>query len=442
MTDDQNALLGTRSVNAGNSPKQELDLRTTGVAASTPAGDLPGNPAKMATIVTERRRQSSRSARALTSVLNLDDFQTIARRRLPRPIYEYYAGAAETGQSFAANRSAFLDAALVPRVLVDVSARSPATTLFGRAYRLPIGIAPMGLSGLSTFEGDLVLARAAADENIPMIVSATSIMPLERLAAEGSARWFQSYLPGEPERIKAMVDRVAAAGYETLVLTVDLPVPANRENNIRTGFSIPLRPSIRLALDGLLHPRWSIGTFARTMTTGVPRFENMDAFRGPPILSRNLVRSIGARDQLNWNHVQSIRDRWKGTFVLKGILAAQDAARARECGVDGIIVSNHGGRQLDGAISPLHVLPQIVQQANGMRVMLDGGVRRGTDVLKALAAGADFIFIGRPFLFAAVLGGGGVRHAIQLIGQEIDRDMAMLGANTVGEIDSSFLTKP
>jgi L-lactate dehydrogenase (cytochrome) len=267
-----------------------------------------------------------------------------------------------------------------------------------------------------------------------MVLSATSLIPLERAADEGRVTWFQAYLPGEPDRINAMVDRVAKAGFETLVLTVDLPVPANRENNERAGFSIPLKPSVRLAMDGLTRPDWLVRTSLRTNLRGMQHFENMDAFRGPPILSRDLARAIGARDQLNWSHVDLIRSRWNGNLVLKGILSVADAKRARNCGVDGIIISNHGGRQLDGAAPPAMVLPEIAAKVDRMVLMIDGGIRRGTDVLKCLALGAQFAFVGRPFLFAAVGGVDGVRHAIRLLAREIDRDMAMLGVRNWAEI--------
>lgn len=406
---------------------------------STPAP--PDGVAGSAERIVVARRATAANSPLAGRFLNLDDFQRAARRRLPRQIYGYYAGAAETEQSHAANRASFAELFLVPRVLANVANRDCTTSLFGTTYSLPVGIAPMGLSGLSTFEGDLVLARAAQAENIPMIVSATSIMPLERLAREGGARWFQAYLPGEADRIDAMVDRVARAGFHTFVLTVDVPVPANRENNVRTGFTIPLRPGPRLVMDGLLHPAWSVGTFLRTLWHGMPRFENMDAFRGPPLLSRNLERQIGARDQLDWGHARRIRDRWKGRLVIKGILSAADTARAREIGADGIVISNHGGRQLDGAAAPMRMLPEIVGEKGSMAVMLDGGIRRGSDVMKALAAGADFVFIGRPFLMSAVFGLPGVRHAISLMADEISRNMALLGITRLDELDPSFLRK-
>ena len=392
-------------------------------------------PGVAAIATAERRRPDALVSRRLRGYLALDDFEPAARRRLPRQIYGYYAGAAETDQSRDDNRAAFRRVAFVPDTLRDVSRRSTASALFGERYRFPFGISPMGLSGLACFEGDLALARAARAEAIPMAMSATSIMPLERLAADGGARWFQAYLPGEPARILAMVDRVERAGFDTFVLTVDVPVPGNRENNVRTGFSIPLRPSLKLLRDGLTHPRWSLGTFGRTLAGGMPHMENMDARRGPPILSRDLVRAVGNRDGLSWEHVELIRRRWRGRFVLKGVLAPGDAREAAARGVDAVWVSNHGGRQLDGAIAPLHALPAVKAAAGGMAVLFDSGVRRGSDVLKALALGADFVFLGRPFLFAAAAAGEeGVRHAVGLLGAEVERNMAMLGVNAVAEV--------
>ena len=381
-------------------------------------------------------RQTSMAPRSVRKMLSLADFEDAARRRLPRPLFGYVSGATEDGRSLAANSAAYAQFDLVPRVLVDVANRDQTTNLLGRSYRHPFGIAPMGMSALIAYDGDVTLARQAAEAGIPFIMSAASLTRLERVASEGQARWFQAYLPGDDERITAMVDRVEAAGYDTFVLTADVPVASNRENNVRNGFDSPLRPSLSLAWQGVSHPGWLVNTAFRTLLRhGMPHFDNMDAFRGPPILSRNLTRFLGNRDQLTWRHVELIRRRWKGRLVVKGLLCADDARLAREAGADGIIVSNHGGRQLDGSRAPLAALPTIREQAGGMAVMVDSGIRRGTDILKALALGADFVFIGRPFLYAAACAGEvGVRHAINLLAEEIDRDMALLGVRTIGEI--------
>lgn len=378
---------------------------------------------------------------ALARMLSLDDFEAAARRRLPRPIFGYVAGAAEDNQSLRDNRQAFAQYALAPRVLVDVSRRTQQTELFGRQYASPFGIAPMGISALSAYRGDIVLARAAREQNIPAILSGTSLIALEDVIREAPGTWFQAYLPGDPAKIDALVERARRAGYETLVLTVDIPVSANRENNVRTGFSTPLKPSLRLAWDGLTHPRWLVGTFLRTlMAHGMPHFENSFATRGAPIVSSSVLRDFTARDHLSWEHVARIRKQWPGTLIIKGILHPRDAALARQHGADGVIVSNHGGRQLDGAISPLRALPGVVAAAGDMTVMMDSGVRRGGDVLKALALGARFVFVGRPFNYAAAVGGqAGVSHAIGLLRAEVDRNMAMLGINSVREMDASLL---
>jgi L-lactate dehydrogenase (cytochrome) len=279
--------------------------------------------------------------------------------------------------------------------------------------------------------------------NVPMILSAASLIKLEDVKHENPSAWYQAYLAGDASRIEPLIDRVAAAGYETFVVTADVPVPANRENNIRNGFQVPLAITPRVAWDVVIHPHWLLGTWMRTlMTHGMPHFENMDAMRGPPVLSKNLIRNIGNRDQLAWRHVELIRRRWKGNLVVKGLIAPQDARIARECGVDGVMVSNHGGRQLDCAVSPLRTLPEIAAEANGMTVMLDGGVRRGTDVLKALALGAQFVFVGRPFLFAAVAEGEpGVRRALSLLKEEVDRDMALLGVRSIAEITPDLVRR-
>jgi L-lactate dehydrogenase (cytochrome) len=358
-------------------------------------------------------------------------------------LHGFISGGVETDASLRDNREAFAEWGFVPRVLVDTSERETVTELLGRRYAAPFGIAPMGASALSAYRGDLVFARAAAAAAIPMILSGSSLIAMEEVRAEGPTAWYQAYLPGDPSRIEPLVDRVAAAGFDTFVLTVDVPVSANRENNVRNGYSLPLRPNPWLAWEGITHPRWLFGTGFRTLLNhGMPHFENMDAYRGPPVLSSKLARAFGQRDGLSWEHLELIRSRWPGHLVVKGIMSPEDARIARESGADGVIVSNHGGRQLDGTVSPLRVLPAIAAEAGGMAVMLDGGVRRGTDVLKALALGAQFVFVGRPFICAAaVRGEPGVRHAITLLWEELQRNMAMLGISDPARMGPEFLLR-
>lgn len=278
--------------------------------------------------------------------------------------------------------------------------------LLGTLYAAPFGIAPLGLAALWAYRGDLVLAQAAADAGVPMILSGSSLIRLEDVAAASPRAWFQAYLPGDADAIVALVARVQRAGFGTLVITVDMPIAANRENNLRTGFSTPLRPSLRLAWDGATHPRRLLGTLGRTLLRhGMPHFENNYASRGAPILSRHVARDFSDRGHLHWGHLAQIRRQWSGRLVVKGILHVDDARRARDTGADGVIVSNHGGRQLDGAVSPLQVLAGIVRACPEIPVMLDGGIRRDTDVLKALALGARFVFAGRPCAYAAAVAG-------------------------------------
>ncbi|GAB2907322.1 alpha-hydroxy-acid oxidizing protein [Paralcaligenes sp. KSB-10] len=384
---------------------------------------------------------TTHSKKRLERLLCLDDFEAEAKKYLPRAIFEYIAGAAETNFSANDNRAVFNELAFVPRILRNVAKPASDIALWDDMYSAPFGIAPMGLSAISAFRGDCVLAQAAHDKNIPMIMSGSSLIPLEDVARISGNVWFQAYLPGSEDQITSLVQRVARAGYQKLVITVDTPVAANRENNIRAGFSTPLRPSLRLLMDGVLHPRWTLGTFLRTVCMyGIPHFENNYATRGAPIISRNILRDFSDRGHLDWSHFKLIRKLWAGKLVVKGIMARPDALLAREHGADGIIVSNHGGRQLDGVLSPLRVLPDIVDACPDIPVMMDSGIRRGTDIVKALALGAKFVFVGRPFGYAAAIGGRhGVGHAVDLLASEFKRNLSLLGLTKPQDINEQCL---
>lgn len=384
--------------------------------------------------------------RRLEHILSLDDFERAARRYLPRPLFGYVASVAEDGGTARASRASFDTYAFLPRVLVNVSEVSTGTELFGHRYAYPFGIAPMGISALTAYRGDRVLARAAADAGIPMIVSGTSLIPMEALAGRGGSDWFQAYLPGSPEEIDALLARVERAGFSKLVITVDYALPPNPENHRRAGFSSPLRPSLRLAGDGLMRPRWLFGTFLRTLWRhGVPHFENNAATRGVPVLAKNVNRDFSGRRHLDWSTLERVRARWKGALVVKGILHPEDARRAVNAGADGLIVSNHGGRQLDDTVAPLTMLPEVLAAVEGERavpVMIDGSFRRGSQVLKALSLGASFVFVGRPFNYAASIAGeAGVERAVSLLGAEIERNMALLGVTGVEELTADLLRR-
>jgi len=382
-----------------------------------------------------------RNSRLRRNVLSLEDFDRLAEKRLPKPLYGYVAGACEDNNSLRANREAFARYELRTRVLVDVSVRVQSCNLFGHTYSSPFGIAPMGLASLTSYRGDVVLADAGRRANIPAIMSGWSLIPLEEVAAAAPGTWFQAYLSKSKSEMDALIDRAEAAGLSTLVITVDTPAQANRENNVRVGFSSPLRPSVKLAWQGISHPRWLLNVFARTLLChGMPHFENWHAERGTPIFSKKLNVDIAQRGHLTWSHIADIRRRWKGCLILKGILSPEDAEKADHLGIDGIIVSNHGGRQLDGAVVPLRVLPAIADKFKRGPVLLDSGIRRGTDVIKALSLGASCVFIGRPFNYAAaVAGSAGIDHAIDLMKQEISRNMAMMGVTNADQLDKSMI---
>jgi len=384
------------------------------------------------------RRNLRNIPRKFRAILSLADFEQAARRRLPRPLFGYVRGGVEEEWSMRGASAAFDDYVFLPRYFAGVSGVSAATKLFDDTWEAPFAIAPMGLCAMNGYRADLAMARAAGHNGIPMIISGSSLIPLEQIMAEFPRAWFQAYLPPTPERLRALLDRARAAGVATLVVTVDSPVGSNRENNLRSGFSSPLRPGLRLALDGLVRPRWLTTTFLRTILKhGIPHFENLYAERGVPIISRSVQREFGGRAHFAWEHFDELRRLWPGRLVVKGVLHPADAARAVAAGADALVVSNHGGRQLDSVVAPLHVLPLVRDAAPSVPVLMDGGIRRGTQVVKALALGADFVLVGRPFNYAAAIGGEeGVDYAISILKGEIVRTLAQIGVRRVSEVDA------
>ena len=423
--------------------RQISETHVTSIDSSSPAvaGHRPDLTASHAVSEVQPFDAIRKIPGALRNTLSLADFEQAARRLLPHPIYSYIHGGVEDNRSLEGNLRTFLAHEFIPRVLNDVSTRHTECELFGLACSAPFGIGPMGVSALAAYDGDCVMARAAAAARIPMVLSGASLTPMEEVAASAPGyAWFQAYLPGIDGQIVRTAERARRAGFQTLMLTVDTAARANRENNVRARFSTPLRPSFRLAWDGVTHPRWLLGTFFKTLQKrGVPRFENTASEEPVPIISSKAARQFN-RDNLSWGHVALMRRSWKGHLVLKGILSPEDTRLAAQHGVDGIVVSNHGGRQLDGAVSPLKMLPKIAEAAGGMKIMYDGGVRRGGDVIKALALGADFVFVARPFLYAATVAGErGVAHAINLLREEVRRNMGSLGLASISDIHRGLL---
>jgi isopentenyl diphosphate isomerase/L-lactate dehydrogenase-like FMN-dependent dehydrogenase len=364
----------------------------------------------------------------LGRVLNVNELRRIAVRRLPGVVYDYLEGGAEEHLTLKANRAAFEAIQFAPRTLVDVSQRSQRATLFGRVYESPIGIAPMGAAELFWHDGDIALARAAHSANLPFVLSTHSAVPLQRFVWEaGGPPWFQLYMPSEREAARNLVRRAFDAGCEALVLTTDVPVCGNREYNERNGFGRSFRTHPYKVMDGLLHPRWLMCVFARAWRA-----------RSKAMKLREWTMR---RDHMNWQDFAWLRDAWSRKLFVKGVLSVEDAQLAAAHGADGIFVSNHGGRQLDGLPSPMEVLPSIVAAVGDRLVVaVDSGFRRGSDIVKALALGADMVFLGRAAAYGLASGGeAGVRRALELLRAEIDRVLALLGCASIDELGPQFL---
>jgi isopentenyl diphosphate isomerase/L-lactate dehydrogenase-like FMN-dependent dehydrogenase len=381
-----------------------------------------------------------------TSACNIEDLRRLAQRRLPRVAWDYLERGAEDDITLAANRAAFERIHFQPRTLVDVSGRTLRQELFGKTYTAPFGIAPTGAAGLYCFDADIALARAAKAAGVPFVLSTASFVAMERVAREaGGSQWFQLYMSKDRDAAARLVRRALDAGFEALVVTTDVPVGANREYNLRNGFTIPFRINARNVVDGLLHPRWLAQVFLRTLLSdGVPRFQNVDSNVGGRIIAQDLSAFRARRDALDWSDIAWLRTVWPRKLLVKGILTVADARLALQHGADGVVVSNHGGRQLDGALATMDALPAIAAAVGErMPVLFDSGVRRGSDIVKALALGADFVFVGRATLYGAAAGGeAGVVWALELLRTETDRVMALLGCSTVAALDRNCLQLP
>ncbi|WP_158812800.1 alpha-hydroxy acid oxidase [Methylocapsa sp. S129] len=366
---------------------------------------------------------------------SLAAMRDLARRGLPRPVFDFADGGAEDEGTLRRNARAFEDIALVPRPLNGAAERDLSIELFGRRLSMPVLIGPTGLSGLFWPGGEIVAARAATAAGTAYCLSHASVCTIEELAAAGAApRWMQIFIYRDRGLTREFVERAQAAGYDGLVLTIDNQLLGNRERDIRNGFTIPPRfGALDLAamagkLPWLMRMRRELPrvTFANYVRPGEASDIGAIAARMGAMLDPGM----------SWRDVEWLRDLWKGPFLLKGVLHPGEAAEAARSGVDGLIVSNHGGRQLDGALATIEALPRIVAAVNGaIPVLLDGGVRRGADVVKALALGAAACLVARPQLWGlAVAGEPGVAHVLDILRREIDRVMGLMGAARIGDI--------
>ncbi|MDO8597171.1 MAG: alpha-hydroxy acid oxidase [Sulfuricaulis sp.] len=377
---------------------------------------------------------------------SIADLREIAQRRLPKGLYEFVDRGTEDEVALRRNRAVFERIKLKPRTLIDVSGRSQGITLFGRELKMPIAIAPTGSAGLMWHEGEIALARAAAAAGIPFTLATGSMTAMERIVEEAGGRlWFQLYMWPDRSLSHKLVERAKAAGYEALVVTVDSAVPANREYNRRNGYTVPFTFMRRNVADVLMHPRWLFGVLTRyVLTTGMPRYENYPSELKNKITGRPMGTSMTKNDSLNWEDLRVLRKLWPHTLMVKGILTPEDAVLAADCGADGVIVSNHGGRNLDSSLAPIEVLPEVVN-AVGKRitVIVDSGFRRGSDVVKALALGAKAVLIGRPTLYGtAAAGEAGATRAIAIFRDEIDRVLALIGCRSIAELNPDSVAMP
>lgn len=363
----------------------------------------------------------------------------LAQARMPRFAFDFIDGGAGGESALSRNTSAFDSVRLVPRVLTGAVMRSQAIHLFGRKYAAPFGIAPIGMANLVGPGTDMALARAAADAVIPYCLSTAATTALEDIASAAPASWFQLYVGQDAKIVDDLIRRADEAGIPVLVVTADVPAPGKRLRDLENGFVLPLRPSLRLAADLLSHPRWALALIRE----GAPRFSNLERYDRRDVSTQSLARLMASQcsARLDWEMLSRIRARWKRPLVLKGVLHPQDARRAQDLGLDGVVVSNHGGRQLDCAPAPIEVLPHVRSAVGaGFGVLLDGGIRSGEDVVRALALGADAVLLARPFLFAvAALGPRGGPALAAMLRDEIDRALTQLGCRYPGELDESFV---
>jgi (S)-mandelate dehydrogenase len=372
----------------------------------------------------------------LARALNVADLRELARRRIPRFVFEYVDGGAEDEVTLRGNRAAFDRLRLLPRTLIDTAARHQRTQILATEAQAPMVIAPTGFNGMVYTQGDLVLARAAARWGIPFTLSTVSTVPLEEVAKSAGGRlWMQLYVMKDRAIARDIMQRAAACGYEALVFTTDANVFGNREWDQR-GYRSPGKPTLPTMLNTLRHPRWLASVMVRN---GMPRFRNLESFLPPAAMtalggSTVIPKLFDAT--LSWDDISWIRQLWRGKLLIKGVLTVADAERAASLGCDGIVVTNHGGRQLDSCVAPMDVLPEIVAAVGGrLAVLLDSGVRRGTDIAKALALGAQAVMIGRPTLYGLAAGGeAGVERALSILTTEFDRVLGQLGCNQVADL--------
>ncbi|MDK3022649.1 alpha-hydroxy acid oxidase [Cupriavidus taiwanensis] len=381
--------------------------------------------------------------RRVSNAYSIDDLRRLAKKRLPRAIYDFYDGGAESESTLRANSTAFAQHVIQPRYLVNVEQIKTAVDLLGSPSALPIAVSPTGGIGFGWPLGDTAIARAAGAAGIPYTLPTSSTSSIERVAhvAPGTRLWFQAYMLRKREFTMSLIDRAFAAGYEVLVLTVDMPIGGKRERDLRNDFGLPFKLTPRNLLDFATSPAW----VSSVLRHGMPQLENLLGFTPDAVSSTTIASSVGKNydPAFDWDALRQIRDRWPRKLLVKGILHQDDARLVADAGCDGVIVSNHGGRQLDGAIASLDALGPIAEAVGDrITVLLDGGVRRGADIVKAIAMGAHAVMVGRPMLYGVCAAGEvGARRALSLLEEELVRTMRLSGTRTIAEIREGLLVR-
>jgi (S)-mandelate dehydrogenase len=376
----------------------------------------------------------------LARAVNIADLRRMAQARLPRSVFDFFDGGAEDETTLRGNREAFERVRLRPRVLVDVHAVDTSVELLGARSALPMAIAPTGAIGAGRHDADLMIARAARAAGIPYSLATPATNSIEEIAEQAQGRlWFQLYLLKNRDFRMQLVRQAAAAGYEALLVTVDLTTGGKRERDLRNDFAAPFVPNWRNSRDVPFKPAWLLG-MARH---GVPQMKNLAGMLTKPPRLTDVAASVGREldASFSWDDLKALRDAWKGKLVLKGIVHPADAERAAAAGCDGVVVSNHGGRQLDGAIATADALPAVARAAGAkLTVLVDGGVRRGVDLLKARALGAHGVLTGRATLFGVMAGGeAGATRAIEILAGEYQRAMMLCGVARTADITADLL---
>lgn len=390
----------------------------------------------LAPLMKFKKPELSPKARRLEKALTIDDLRTIAKRRTPKPAFDYTDGAADGEVSLSRARQAFADIEFHPSILRDVSTVDTSREVLGKRVALPFGIAPTGFTRMMQAEGEIAGATAATAAGIPFALSTMGTTSIERVAEEdpGGRHWFQLYMWKDRERSMKLVERAAAAGYDTLLVTVDVPVAGARLRDTRNGMTIPPTLTPKTVVNAIPRPAWWINF----LTTEPLAFASLDAWSGTVAdLLDTMFDPTVTYDDLAW-----IRQQWPGKVVVKGVQTLEDATRLADAGVDAVLLSNHGGRQLDRAPVPFHLLPQVVKEiGSDVEVHVDSGIMSGQDIVAAIAHGAHFTLIGRAYLYGLMAGGReGVDRTIEILQGQIERTMRLLGVSTLDELEPSHVT--